>query len=85
MYALQSPHPDAVVLDIHMPGGTGLQALRQLRASSKTAMIPVIILSGTANEDERAEVEALGVTASLYKPVDPDALVGALNQALRTS
>lgn len=82
MFAMRNPHPDAIVLDIHMPGGTGLQALRQLRSSSKTGLIPVVILSGTASETERADVEALGVTASLHKPVDPEALIEAVARAV---
>ena len=82
MFALRPPHPDAIVLDIHMPGGTGLQALRQLRASSRTAGIPVVILSGTASDAERADVESFGVVASLHKPVDPQALLEAIGQAL---
>lgn len=82
MFALRTPHPDAIVLDIHMPGGTGLQALRQLRASSRTAGIPVVILSGTASDAEREDVEALGVVASLHKPVDPESLVDAIRRAV---
>lgn len=85
MFAMRSPHPDAIVLDVHMPGGTGLQALRKLRANPRTTFIPVIVLSGTASEAERAEVEALGVFASLYKPVDPDVLTQAVADALRAA
>jgi CheY-like chemotaxis protein len=82
MFAMRMPHPDAIVLDLHMPGGTGLEALRKLRASSRTAMVPVVLLSGTANDSERAEVESLGVSASLRKPVDPEALIEAVTGAL---
>lgn len=82
MFAMRTPHPDVIVLDIHMPGGTGLQALRKIRASARTATLPVIVLSGTASEEERADVESHGVTASLHKPVDPDALLAAVAAAL---
>jgi len=82
MYALRAPHPDAIVLDIRMPGGTGLNALRKIRASARTAAVPVVVLSGSTSEDERAAVEALGVTASLRKPVDPEELLRAIDAAL---
>jgi CheY-like chemotaxis protein len=82
MFALRAPHPDAIVLDIHMPGGTGIQALQKIRRSAHTAAIPVVVLSGTASETERADVESYGVAASLFKPVDPDALLEAVQRAL---
>lgn len=82
MFAMRPPRPDAIVLDMHMPGGTGLEALRKLRASSLTALIPVVVLSGTANEAEWSEVETLGVSASLHKPVDPAVLGDAVARAV---
>jgi CheY-like chemotaxis protein len=48
MSAMRSP-PDAIVLDIQMPGGTGIEALRKLKTSGKTSSIPVIVLSGCSN------------------------------------
>jgi CheY-like chemotaxis protein len=41
--------PDAIVLDVHMPGGTGIEALRKLKASSKTFGIPVVVLSAAGS------------------------------------
>src|SRR4051794_31669934 len=43
--------PDAILLDIQMPGGTGLIALKQLKASTKTSTIPVVVLT-TASDPE---------------------------------
>src|SRR6266496_537263 len=42
----QRSAPDAVLLDIQMPGGTGLDTLKRLRTSTKTQAIPVIAISG---------------------------------------
>jgi CheY-like chemotaxis protein len=38
--------PDRILLDINMPGGTGIEVLKRLRVSSKTQQIPVIVVSG---------------------------------------
>ena len=80
MSAMRSP-PDAIVLDIQMPGGTGLEALRKLKTSTKTSSIPVIVLSGSGTKDTPREVTELGADEFLLKPVDPEALYQALCRA----
>ena len=77
MFALRIV-PDAIVLDVNMPGGTGLDALRKLKASSKTAGIPVIVISGAADQTVPEKASALGAAAFLPKPVDIDALIQLL-------
>jgi CheY-like chemotaxis protein len=74
MFGLRPPPPDLVVLDVNMPGGNGLEALRRLRASRKTALIPIIVLSGSVDPQMPEKVKALGADAFLPKPVDPAAL-----------
>lgn len=81
MVAMKSP-PDAVVLDILMPGGTGRAVLERLKGSSKTMQIPVVVLSSVADPKVVAEVLALGAAEYLHKPVDVDALDAALRRAL---
>ena len=81
MFAMRAPQPDAIVLDLQMPGGTGLEALRKLRGSTKTSLIPVILLSGSADPADRQRMEELGVVASLHKPVDAAALLVAVAEA----
>ncbi len=81
MVAMKSP-PDAVVLDIQMPGGTGRAVLERLKGSSKTMQIPVIVLSGLTDPNLKDEVIALGACEFLTKPVDVEALVAALRRAL---
>ncbi|MFL5401809.1 MAG: response regulator [Gemmatimonadales bacterium] len=81
MTAMRSP-PDAIVLDIQMPGGTGLEALRKLKASSKTAAIPVLVLSGSGSNDTAEQVKSLGANDFLLKPIEPETLYRALCRAL---
>lgn len=73
--------PDAVVLDLAMPGTNGVEVLRTLR-QEKTAAVPVIILSGQAEGRELAEVRRLGAAATLRKPIDVVVLSDALDRAL---
>jgi len=62
--------PDVIVLDINMPGGSGLDVLKRLKASTKTQHIPVLVVSGTAGLEIRNLVRRLGAADLLEKPVD---------------
>ncbi len=81
MFTMRSA-PDAIILDINMPGGTGTTALKRLKASSKTRFIPVVVLTGSSSPGIAAEVHALGAEEFLAKPVDIDALDSALRRLL---
>lgn len=74
--------PNAIVLDINMPGGSGIEVLKRLRRSSKTQHIPVVIVSGNQDADVRQVATELGVKVSFVKPVDTDQLAKALNELL---
>ena len=62
--------PDVLILDIMMPGVSGLEILARLRKQDSTRMLPVIVL--TASDDRETRLEALNLGASdfLSKPVD---------------
>lgn len=81
MLAMRTPQPDAILLDLNMPGGTGMGALDKLQSSSKTAGIPVIVLSGSTDPNARQTALDAGATAFLGKPAKLDQLTAAL-QAL---
>ncbi|HEX2093098.1 MAG TPA: response regulator [Longimicrobiaceae bacterium] len=82
MFAMRSP-PDVLVLDINMPGGTGITALNRLKASVKTRFIPVLVLSGTTDATVSDTVRNLGAEGFLPKPVDIDELDRTLRRILR--
>ena len=63
--------PDLVLLDMNMPGMSGVDALRALRAELEE--IPIVILSGERLSP--AEVAALGATGAVQKPFDVPELV----------
>jgi len=77
MSAMRSP-PDVIVLDLQMPGGTGLAALNRLKQSAKTSQIPVVVLTGSVDLESAASFKALGATEFLRKPVDPEELYRVL-------
>jgi DNA-binding response OmpR family regulator len=74
--------PDAVVLDIQMPGISGWDVCESLRNDPDTASIPIVLLTARAAEADRARGEALGVLAYLTKPFDPGDLVARVKRAL---
>lgn len=71
--------PDAVFLDIVMPGMDGIEVLRRIRAVYPD--LPVIILSGWASPAQIASARRLGVTDVLQKPVALKTLSRALAQS----
>lgn len=62
--------PAVVILDLHMPGGTGRAVLRSLKLSTKTRHIPVIAISGLEGNGVADEVKALGADIFMPKPLD---------------
>jgi two-component system cell cycle response regulator len=78
--AAQRGAPDAVVLDIQMPGGTGLDTLKRLRSSTKTQAIPVIVISALLDPEMGKRVLALGAVEFFPKPVEFERLRAALNR-----
>jgi len=81
MMALRSS-PDIILLDINMPGGTGIEVLKRLRVSNKTQQIPVIVISSEESATTESNVRDLGAVEFLHKPVDEQKLIEAVNCAL---
>ncbi|RZA12119.1 MAG: response regulator, partial [Lysobacteraceae bacterium] len=77
------PPIDLVLMDLGMPGMGGLAATRALRAlDSAIAHVPVIALTGHAQEDMGAQATQAGVSDYLVKPVQPPALLAVLRRHL---
>lgn len=79
--ALRNP-PDAILLDVNMPGGTGLQVLRQLKNSSATKQIPIIVISGSLDPATAALVTSMGADEYLGKPPNFERLDAILKARL---
>ena len=74
--------PDVLLLDLMMPGMSGLELLEQLEAENILKHVPAIIL--TASNDPRIKLKALelGATEFLNKPADPTELVMRLRNTI---
>src|SRR6266852_951618 len=74
--------PDAITLDILMPGGSGFGTLSELKKTAETAHIPVIVVSVV---DQKEMAFTLGAADYLVKPVQKSVLLAALRKHLRTT
>jgi PAS domain S-box-containing protein len=74
--------PEVVIMDINLPGMSGIDALRALRTHAETANIPVIALSAAASDRDRARGTEAGFFRYLTKPVKVDEFVSALDALL---
>ena len=74
--------PDCVVLDLHMPGMSGLQILRKLKADGKRLSIVVI----TAHDEPETREQCIdaGAVAYLRKPLEDRLLLNAISAAMRS-
>ncbi len=70
---------DAIILDINLPGGSGLDLLRYLRRELHRST-PVLVLSGLKQERSVTEAQALGAQEYLTKPFSPKELLNRLEK-----
>ena len=75
MAAITAQHPDLVFLDVMMPGRSGLDVCRAVRADPELAGAHVVLLTAKGQAQDRDEGLAAGADAFLTKPFDPDALL----------
>ena len=74
--------PDVVLMDINLPGMSGLQAMERLAADAATAHIPVIAISALAMQHDIAKGLQAGFFRYLSKPIKLAALTEAMDAAL---
>jgi len=75
--------PDAVVLDLMLPGRSGLEVLREVRAEPMTRDLPVLVLTARAAEMDKLLGFEHGADDYLTKPFSPRELVARLQALLR--
>ena len=81
--AMASEHkPDAILLDVMMPGMDGPTTFRQLALDPATAHIPVLLLTAKVQPSDQETFAHLGVKAVLTKPFDPMTLADQIAAAL---
>lgn len=75
-------NPDAILLDVMMPGMDGPTTFQELQNIPETARIPVILLTAKVQGADQKRFAALGVAAVLFKPFDPLTLANQMSDAL---
>jgi signal transduction histidine kinase/AmiR/NasT family two-component response regulator len=81
----RASRPDVILMDINLPGISGLEALRLLSADSATAHIPVIALSANASPRDIARGVDAGFFRYLTKPIKVGEFMATLDVALKAS
>lgn len=81
----RSRPPDALIIDLLMPGLSGTQVLRELRTRQAFRRIPAIMVSGIDDVGYRVQALSAGANDFLVKPVAPDEIVARMAAQLRMS
>jgi DNA-binding response OmpR family regulator len=76
--------PDAILLDLRMPGYSGFELCKTFTSFSATQLIPVFVISGEGGAKTKEFCRDLGAAAYFEKPVNFDALRASLAQALQS-
>lgn len=82
MVKLAQAVPDLIISDIRMPGISGYELARQLRDSSRTALVPIIFLTAKGESGDRIEGFRAGVDAYFTKPFIPGELLAVVKNIL---
>ncbi len=83
--ALDQDHYDLMIMDVHMPGMTGLDVVRSMKFTRAAENeIPVIMLTADATAESAQACRAAGVTQFLTKPVESTRLLEAIRNVIRS-
>jgi signal transduction histidine kinase len=78
----QELHPDLILLDIMMPGMSGIEVCARLKTNPDTTDIPIVFLTAQAEEKDRLVGIAAGADGYLHKPFLPNELTAVVEKVL---
>jgi phosphate regulon transcriptional regulator PhoB len=76
-------HPGLILLDLMLPGMDGLEVCKELKSDTKTALIPIIMLTAKAQESDKVVGLELGADDYVTKPFSPRELIARIKAVLR--
>lgn len=77
--------PDLILMDIQLPGMSGIDALKVLRSNSATAAIPVVAVTASVMQQDRKQITEAGFDGYIGKPINIKEFLDALWSALGKS
>jgi CheY-like chemotaxis protein len=75
--------PDVIIMDLELPGKSGFEVARDLKARADTCAIPLIAATGYSQVKQLDLARASGFDAVMVKPCDPQSLVAEVRRLLR--
>jgi len=79
MEALEQFSPEIIILDMYMPGCTGMEIARVIRQQDRLHSVPIIYLSAEDDVNKQLHAMSLGGDDFLTKPIDPKHLIGTIH------
>lgn len=80
--SLETELPEAVLLDLMMPGMSGLEVCQRIRANPRTSDVPVVVLTAKTGTKSKQDLLKAGATDYLVKPVPLNDLVSRIGALL---
>jgi DNA-binding response OmpR family regulator len=78
--AQQRP-PQLILVDLGLPGGDGFSVIERIRRVARLRLVPIVVLTGKASEENRARAKTAGATAFLAKPPNGEELLRVIAEA----
>ncbi len=85
LHAIQTQHPDLVLLDLMMPDIDGFEVCRRVRANPATTHLPIIVVSARTQDADKQMAAQVGANAYLTKPYRRTELLAAIRARLPQS
>ena len=82
LWVTREHRPDLIVLDMMMPGRSGLEVVEELRRDPELAQTPVVMLTARAQSSDREAVVSAGADRFLAKPFSPVELISVVDELL---
>jgi two-component system, cell cycle response regulator DivK len=79
----QARSPDLILMDIQLPGMSGIDALKVLRADPATAGIPIVAITASVMQQDRQEIMRAGFDGFIEKPVNLKNLLDTVQKAVK--